>query len=97
MQGEKKGKEREHLAKHHIFQTQLIWGLATFSSHKHVSFHACQADISRVSQLRSWWKPTWPFGRAWGHLGKQQFPVSKMLTRLHELITVIPAEVSGTF
>lgn len=36
-------------------------------------------------------------GRAWSHLGKQHFPVSKMLTRLHELITLIPAEISGTF
>lgn len=93
----RKGKEREDLAKHHIFQTQLIWGSATFSSPKHTSFHACQTAMSRVSRLRWRSKPTWPFGRAWSRLGKQQFPVSKTLARLHELITVIPAEISGTF
>lgn len=71
--GARKGKEREDLAKHHSFQIQLVWGLATFSSHKHISFHACQGGEPGVSQHQSWCKPTWLFGRAWSCLRKQQF------------------------
>lgn len=95
--GATKGKRREDFAKHHIFLTWLIWDLANFPCHKHLSFHACRAGKSRVFQLPSWCKPTWPFWKAWSCLVKQQFAVSKMHTRLHELITVIPAEISGIF
>lgn len=47
MQGQ--GREKsEDPAKHQIFQTRLLWGLGTFSSPKLLSFHTCQAGLSKV-------------------------------------------------
>lgn len=46
--GAGKGKESEDPAKHQIFQTRLLWGLGTFSSPKLLSFHTCQAGLSKV-------------------------------------------------
>lgn len=46
--GAGKGKGNKDPAKHHILQTWLLWGLETFSSPKLLSFHSCQAGLSRV-------------------------------------------------
>lgn len=49
--GARKEKEKEDPVKHRFIQTQLVWSLATFSSHKQASFYACHADICRVFRL----------------------------------------------